>query len=163
MAEQTIRLTPLPKEYQVSFDATSRLHGIRRNKIIHQKNTRRALIPPADFMVSVETISSLKRKTRFPSITTAHAKRFRLDPSLIPEDVSIDHYYNRINEVLPGDRPKIQVMIPFEKMWDGVLERQDKQSSIISGLVASGEEMKTVISEMRTTMSEMRTNIDECA
>jgi len=44
------------------------------------------LMSPAEFMASSETRSSLKRKTRFPLITTAHVKRFRLDPSLVPED-----------------------------------------------------------------------------
>src|SRR5271156_3049167 len=109
---------------------------------------------PAEFMISVETRTSIKRKTRFPSITEAKAKKFRFDPSIIPEDNTIDQYYGRINEVLPGDRPKIKVTVPFEKTWAGMLDRQDKQDSIISGLVASGEEMKKMMSEMRTTLDE---------
>ena len=107
---------------------------------------------PVDFMASSETISSLKRKTRFPSITTAHVKRFRLDPSLVPEDTSISCYHDRVSKLLLGDRLKLRVMIPFEQTWDGVLDRMEKQESILSNMVTSMEEQKAMLEEQRTKL-----------
>jgi hypothetical protein len=116
---------------------------------------------PADFMISVETRSSIKRKARLPSITEAKAKKYRFDPSIIPEDNTIDQYYNRINEVLPGDRPKLRVMIPFEKTWEGVLDRQDKQASIISNLVARQANQDNLISSLVIRLDEQKIVLDE--
>jgi hypothetical protein len=125
-----------------------------------RKDSHRATMSSVDFMASPETISSVKRKTSFPSITTGYVKRFRLDPSLVPEDTSISRYHDRVSKLLPGDRLKLQVMIPFEQTWDGVLDRLD---SIISNLVTNMEEQRTKLDKQDVALKNLqRRQLDLC-
>ena len=41
------------------------------------------------------------------------AKRLRLDPSAVQEDLTITMYYERIQALIPDDRKQIYVHIPF--------------------------------------------------
>jgi len=77
---------------------------------------------PESFLIAAETVSSLKRKSRFPSITSNQAKKFHLDPTPTADDTTILKYYQRSSGELPGDRSKLHIAIPFEETWDGVLK-----------------------------------------
>ena len=78
---------------------------------------------PASFLISEEAILPLKRKAHFKRLSTGMAKRLRLDPSAVQEDLTITMYYERTQALIPDDRKQIHVHIPFE---DEIERIQDK-------------------------------------
>jgi len=68
---------------------------------------------PASFLTSEETISPLKRKAHFRHLSTGMAKRLRLDPSAMKEDLTITMYHERTQALMPDDREQIHIHIPF--------------------------------------------------
>ena len=78
---------------------------------------------PASFLISEEAISPLKRKAHLKRLSTGMAKRLRLDPSAVQEDLTITMYYERTQALIPDDRKQIHVHIPFA---DEIERIQDK-------------------------------------
>ena len=68
---------------------------------------------PASFLISEEAISPLKRKAHLKRLSTGMAKRLRLDPLAVQEDLTITMYYKRTQALIPDDRKQIHVQIPF--------------------------------------------------
>ena len=58
-------------------------------------------------------MSPLKRKAHIRRLSTGMAKRLRLNPSAVQEDLTITMYYKRIQALIPDDRKQIYIHIPF--------------------------------------------------
>ena len=78
---------------------------------------------PALFLASEEAISSVKRKAHFRRFSTEMAKRLRLDPSTVKEDLTITMYHERTQTLLPVDREQFHVLIPFEDKIEQIKNR----------------------------------------
>lgn len=59
-------------------------------------------------------MSQLKRKAHFKRLNKDMTKRFRLDPSIEDGNITIADYHTRTQALLPNDRAKLHVHIPFE-------------------------------------------------
>ena len=68
---------------------------------------------PTSFLISEEARSPLKRKAHLRRLSTGMAKKLRLDPSAIEEDLTITMYHERTQALIPDDRKQIHVHIPF--------------------------------------------------
>ena len=86
-----------------------------------QNGSPAAEMSPTKFLVSAETLLSLKRKASLPEISSAQAKHLRLDPPPISDDIMITHYHERTADLI--DRSSLQVMIPFEQAWRKTQDR----------------------------------------
>jgi hypothetical protein len=89
------------------------------------KGSQAAKMSTTEYLTSTEVISSLKRKASLPAITTVQAKALRLDPQPDSNDVTIADYHEHANKVV--GRSHIQVMIPFEQVWNKSLDRMTVQ------------------------------------
>ena len=77
------------------------------------KGSAASKMSPASFLNSEEAISPLKRKAHLKRLSTGMAKRLRLDPSAVQEDLTITMYYERTQALIPDDRKQLHVHIPF--------------------------------------------------
>ena len=75
------------------------------------------------FLASPEVISPIKRKAGLKNITQAQAKRLQLDPPA-RDNETIGEYQERVLRILPDDRTKLHVTLP----WDGVYDQIRKQT-----------------------------------
>lgn len=78
------------------------------------KGSKASEMSPKSFLASEEAMSPLKRKARFKRLNKDMTKKFRLDPSIEDGDFTIAVYYARTQALLPNDREKLHVHIPFE-------------------------------------------------
>jgi len=69
----------------------------------------------------------LKRKAHLKRLSTGMAKRLRLDPSAVQEDLTITMYYERTQALIPDDRKQLHVHIPFA---DEIERIQNKLQSL---------------------------------
>ena len=79
------------------------------------KSPRMSNLTPSEFLTSVEAMSPLKRKAHFSRLSSESLKKIRLDPAPEKEDSTITEYHERIQLLLPQDRDKLHIHIPFEK------------------------------------------------
>lgn len=79
---------------------------------------------PSDFLTSAEAMSPLKRKAHFSRLSSESLKKFRLDPAPVLGDSTITIYHERTQALMPEDRDKIHVQIPFESELEHVRELQ---------------------------------------
>jgi len=77
------------------------------------KGSAASEMSPASFLTSEEAISPLKRKAQIRRLSTGTAKRLRLDPSAVKEDLTMTMYCERTQALMPDDREQIHVHIPF--------------------------------------------------
>ncbi|KAL8653489.1 MAG: hypothetical protein Q9210_002066 [Variospora velana] len=71
---------------------------------------------PNDFLTSAEAMSPLKRKCHFRRLSSESLKKLRLDPAPVIGDSTITIYHERTQALMPEDRGKLHVDIPFE--WE---------------------------------------------
>lgn len=84
------------------------------------KGSRAAQMSPLSYLSSTMALSPIKRKTSLPSITAGQAKKLRLDPAATKDDSTIEIYHRRTQELLPGERDKICVRVPFDQALDKI-------------------------------------------
>ena len=83
-------------------------------KLTPRKGSEMSKKSPNDFLTSAEAMSPLKRKAHFRRLSSESLKRFRLDPASMVEDSTITIYHERTQALMPEDRDRIHVHIPFE-------------------------------------------------
>ena len=120
------------------------------------------------FLASPGLISPIKRKAGLKNITQAQAKRLRLDPPA-QDSETIDEYQERVLQILPDDRTKFHVTLP----WDGVYDQIRKQSEErkVSHLSSQGslwssntlKSLQTQVDELRTTCNQIQTSHNEAS
>ena len=70
--------------------------------------------------------SPLKRKLYLKEITPGLTKKLRFDPVPISEDSSFTQYQERLANILPEDRTKFKVLIPFDKELQEIRALKEK-------------------------------------
>ena len=63
-------------------------------------------------------MAPLKRKARFTHLNAGYRKKLRLDPAPVLGDSTITIYHERTQALMPDDRDKIHVCMPFEEELD---------------------------------------------
>ena len=84
-------------------------------KLTPPKGPRLSNLSPSEFLTSTEAMSPLKRKAHLSRLSAESLKRIRLDPAPCAEDTTIGVYHERIQLLIPEDREKLHVCIPFER------------------------------------------------
>ena len=89
---------------------------------------------PKEYLTSAEAMSRLKRKALFRRLSSESLKKLRLDPAPAIEDSTITIYHERTQALMPEDRDKVHIHIPFEEELEQIRElqvlfRQDFYSS----------------------------------
>ena len=75
-------------------------------------------------------MAPLKRIAGFTHLNSESQKRLQLDPAPLPEDKTITMYYERTKAMMPNDREKLHVSIPFEdELYEFEVFYQDVHSS----------------------------------
>lgn len=69
-------------------------------------------------------MSPLERKCHFRRLSSKTLKKLRLDPGPITDDSTITIYHERTQALMPEDREKIHVHIPFEGELEQIQELQ---------------------------------------
>lgn len=79
---------------------------------------------------------TFKEKAHFRRLSTGLAKRLRLDPSAVKEDLAITMYYEHTQALMPDDCEQILVCIPFE---DEIERIHDRFQVLHKYIVVSGK------------------------
>ena len=78
------------------------------------KDSQISNLAPNDSLTSKEAMSQLKRKAHFTRLSSESLKKFRPEPAPQTEDSMIMKDHERVQLLLPDDRDKLHVCIPFE-------------------------------------------------
>ncbi|KAL8965241.1 MAG: hypothetical protein Q9197_006608 [Variospora fuerteventurae] len=85
---------------------------------------------PNDFLTSAEAMSPLKRKCHFKRLSSESLKKLRLDPAPELGDSTITIYHERTEAMMPEDRAKLHVLVPFEGELKQIQELQSKVAKL---------------------------------
>ena len=79
---------------------------------------------PQSFTTSAEAMSPLKRKAHFRRLSSESMKKFRLDLTPEPTDSTMAVYLERTQALMPKDREKLHIQIPFDQDLLGIRDLQ---------------------------------------
>lgn len=79
---------------------------------------------PNDFLTSAEAMSPLKRKAHIARLSSETLKKLRLDPAPVIDDLTIAIYHERTQALMPEDRDKIHIHVPFEGELEQIRDLQ---------------------------------------
>ncbi|KAI4166709.1 MAG: hypothetical protein LQ343_007815 [Gyalolechia ehrenbergii] len=85
---------------------------------------------PNDFLTSAEAMSPLKRTCPFRRLSSESLKKLRLEPAPVIGDSPITIYHERTQALMPEDRGKLHVHIPFEGELEQIRELQSLKPEV---------------------------------
>jgi hypothetical protein len=90
-------------------------------------NTRLGNTSPRSYLTDTEILSPI-RKRGLTGFKEHDMKRLHLDPSPISDDRTILEYHSRVMDLVPNDRTKINIRMPFTSILEKLISTRQVRS-----------------------------------
>jgi hypothetical protein len=125
-------------------------------------NTRLGDTSPRSYLADTEILSPI-RKRGLSGFKEHDMKRLRLDPSPTSDDRTILEYHSRVMELVPNDRTKINIRMPFTSTLEKLVASRRVRSILDSDRFMADyfnpQELSQKISSLERTNSDLRNEL----
>ncbi|KAN0068081.1 hypothetical protein V8E54_013651 [Elaphomyces granulatus] len=121
-------------------------------------NTRLGDTSPRSYLADTEILSPI-RKRGLSGFKEHDMKRLRLDPSPTSDDRTILEYHSRVMELVPNDRTKINIRMPFTSTLEKLVASRRELSQKISSLERELRDVKNELQDVKNELQDVKNEL----